>query len=266
MGKPVIVTADKIVKRKKKFKYTKIILLALLLLIVIIFSILALIYNGGKFVITLDPQFALQSGIVIYENKDDRDVKRKLYAEEINFMDNISIKWLPSDIDKDYEGSHNGENYIAYTFYIENDGTETVNYWYEVGIDDVIKNVDEAVRIMIYHNGKSTVYAKMNGDTKKEEDGTKAFYSDDIAVLEERKDFKVGDVDKFTVVVFLEGDDPDCVNAIIGGEIKMHMNIREEHKVQGEEDIENNNKKKEEREEKEKIEEENKGEANEKEG
>ena len=38
--------------------------------------------------------------------------------------------------------------------------------------------------------------------------------------------------DKFTVVIWLEGDDPDCVDSILGGEIKMHMEIREEHKEQ----------------------------------
>ena len=48
-------------------------------------------------------------------------------------------------------------------------------------------------------------------------------------MLKERKDFKPGDTDKFTIVVWLEGDDPDCVNALLGGEIKMHMDIKEEH-------------------------------------
>lgn len=229
MVKPVVVTADKLVRRKKAMKITKIVFLCVILLLAIVFFILAVIYNGGRFVITLDPNFSLESGIVIYENLEDKDAKRKLYAEEINFMDNISIKWLPNDIDTAYEGSHNGQNYIAYTFYIENQGKEVVNYWYEVEIDDVIKNVDEAVRIMIYRNGVKTVYAKINADTLKEEEGTKAFYSDTIAVLEPRKNFEPGNVDKFTVVVWLEGDDPDCVNAIIGGEIKMHMDITEEH-------------------------------------
>ena len=50
-----------------------------------------------------------------------------------------------------------------------------------------------------------------------------------MVVLKSRNDFKVGDVDKFTIVIYLEGDDPDCLNDIIGGEIKMHMEIREEH-------------------------------------
>ena len=34
-------------------------------------------------------------------------------------------------------------------------------------IDDVIKNVDEAVRIMVFRNGVKTVYAKINADIKK---------------------------------------------------------------------------------------------------
>lgn len=229
MVKPVVVTADKLVRRKNAMKITKIVFLCVILLLAIVFFILAVIYNGGRFVITLDPNFSLESGIVIYESLEDKDAKRKLYADEINFMDNISIKWLPNDIDTAYEGSHNGQNYIAYTFYIENQGKQTVNYWYEIEIDDVIKNVDEAVRIMIYRNGVKTVYAKINADTLKEEEGTKAFYSDNIAVLESRRNFEPGNVDRFTVVVWLEGDDPDCVNAIIGGEIKMHMDITEEH-------------------------------------
>ena len=37
------------------------------------------------------------------------------------------------------------------------------------------------------------------------------------------------DVDKYTIVVYLEGEDPECVDAIIGGEIKLNMEIREEH-------------------------------------
>ena len=85
---------------------------------------------------------------------------------------------------------------------------------------------------MVFLNGNKTVYAKINSYTKEPEDGTKVFYSKDEAVLEQRKDFKPGDIDKFTVVIWLEGDDPDCVDAILGGEIKMHMEMREEHKEQ----------------------------------
>ena len=38
-----------------------------------------------------------------------------------------------------------------------------------------------------------------------------------------------GYIDKYTIVIWLEGDDPECVDGLIGGEIKMHMNLTEEH-------------------------------------
>jgi len=235
MAREVIVTANKINKRKNFKKYLKIVMLSCFLLLVITFLILSIIYNGGKFTVTLDPNFALKTGIVIYENKEYKETKGRLYAQDMDFMDNISINWLPKDIDKEKDGSHNGQNYIAYTFYIENEGNEVQNYWYSVVIDDVIKNVDEAVRIMIFRNDEKAVYAKKNSYTKKAEEGTTEFYSDEYAVLEGRKDFKPGEIDKMTIVIWLEGDDPDCVDALIGGEIKLHMEIREEHIEQNKE-------------------------------
>ena len=235
MAKDVLVTAHKINRRKKQRKIARIVSLVLLFLLTATFIILSLVYKGGRFIITLDPNSELETSLVLYEEKDYKEGKRRLYAEEMPFMDNISIKWLPDNIDDEKEGSHNGDNYIAYTFYLENEGKDTVNYWYRLTVEDVVKNVDEAIRIMIFRDGNPTVYAKVNSVTKKPEEDTTPFYesrisnTESIAVLEERKEFTPGDIDKFTIVVWLEGDDPDCVNAIIGGEIKMHMNIREEH-------------------------------------
>lgn len=227
--KDVVVTADKVRRRKILLKNAKIFILALSIFLVMLFIVLGLVYNGGRFTVTLDPNLALKSGLIIYEDKIEKRSQRKLYAEEVDFMDNISIKWLPKNINNEKDGAHNGQNYIAYTFYVENTGEEVINYWYEIDIDDVVKNVDEAIRVMIYLNGEKSVYAKVNADTKKNEEGTKIFYSKDIAVLEPRKNMDPGKIDKFTIVIWLEGDDPDCLNNLIGGEIKMHMDITEEH-------------------------------------
>lgn len=225
----VVVTGEKIRKRKKRLKITKIVILVLLFILISLFLILELIYKGGKFTVTLDPNFSLKSKIVIYESLEEKRSQRKLYASELEFMDNISIDWLPANINEEKEGSHNGDNYIAYTFYIENQGEDTIDYWYQVVIDDVIKNVDDAVRIMIYHNDNKTVYAKINEGLNQPEEDTTPFYSDKYAVLENRASFKPNDIDKFTIVIWLEGDDPECLDNIIGGEIKMHMEIIEEH-------------------------------------
>lgn len=227
------VTANKLKKRKNRVKKAKILLLILLVLFTTSYIILGIIYNGGRFTVTLDPNFSIESGITLYESLNNKSKTNKLYAQNISFMDNISINWLPETIDTESDGgAHNGDNYIAYTFYIVNEGEEILDYWQEIYIDDVIKRVDEAIRIIVYQNGERTVYAKKNNLTKSNEPNTEPFYSDTLPVLRERKDFKPGDTDKYTIVIFIEGDDPDCVNELLGGEIKMHMDIREEHKEQ----------------------------------
>ena len=223
------VTASQLKKRKKRAKIAKITLLVLAAILTITYLVLSIIYKGGRFTITLDPNFSNESGIVMYDQKDKRNITNRLYAKDIDYMDNISVKWINPNIDNEKDGSHNGQNYIAHTFYLENDGKQTMNYWIECVIDDATRSVDEAIRIMVYLNGKQTIYAKKNSLTNKEEKGTTKFYSDDLAILRQRKTFKPKDIDKYTIVIYLEGDDPDCVDKLIGGEIKMHMNIREEH-------------------------------------
>ena len=221
--------SDKIRERNRKIRYVKLTLLVMTLFLIIIYFLLKVVYATGNFTVSLDPNFAKKQGLIMYERKDEKEDKRILEATKLEFMDNISIKWLPENIDNEAEGSHNGQNYLAYTFYLENKGSETINYWYELPIDDVIKNVDEAIRIMVYRNGERTVYAKPNATTGEVEPGTEKFYSASEVAVEGRKDFKPGDVDKFTIVIFLEGDDPECKDNLIGGEMKMHMEITEEH-------------------------------------
>jgi len=225
----VEVKAQKIYKRELIKKIIKIALLLLLIIISIIYLVLYVAYQSGRFTVTLDKNLSNQKNVYLSEVGNVKDKTRHLAAETINYMDNISIKWLPEDIDTESDGSHNGDNYIAYTFYVVNGGNETVHYWMEMDVDDTIKRVDEAIRIMIYRNGEPVVYAKKNEKTGDAEPDTKMFVSDNIAVLEQRKNFKPKSKDRYTVVVWIEGDDPECKNDLLGGEIKMHIDITEEH-------------------------------------
>ena len=106
-----------------------------------------------------------------------------------------------------------------------------MNYWYKIVMDDVILNADEALRIMIYVNDQKTVYAKGNSIDGKAEPGTVKFREDEdgTIILEQRKDMQAGDLDKITVVVWIEGDDPECTNALIGGHARLRMKLIEEH-------------------------------------
>ena len=231
MAKEVIVTADKISKWQKFGNIIKISLIILLIFLIIIYLVLKVTYHGGSFVVNLKPNESIDSGLAMYESLYDRVGKRTLKADNLQFMDNISIKWLPSNINDAGEGSHNGDNYIAYTFYIENQGKDVLNYWYKMVIDDIVKNVDEAARIMIFINGESTVYAKGSSRDGTPEKDTEKFRDDKdgTIILKQRANLYPGEIDKITVVVWIEGDDPECIDALIGGELKMHMDITEEH-------------------------------------
>ena len=187
MGNNVEIKASKVYKRKLFVKITKVAFLLLLILVSVIYLFLYIIYAGGRFTVTLDKNMSNRKSVFLSEDGKLENKVRNLSADTIEYMDNISIKWLPKDIDTEATGSHNGDNYIAYTFYIVNAGDETVHYWYEVNIDDTIKNVDEAIRIMIYRNGEKTVYAKKSKVTKEAEPDTKEFVSEKIAVLEQGK-------------------------------------------------------------------------------
>lgn len=226
----VVYTADQIKKRKKRIKRAKIIVGIVFLFLMLFFVILSLVYNGGAFTVTLDPNFHTKTGIAIYTDELEHEHVRKLYARELKFMDNISIEWLPKNYKEFKGGDHNGDNYIGYTFYVDNQGSKIQRYWYSVYIDDVIKNVDEAIRIMIIRNDEVKVYAKENPLTHEAEKDTIKFYKNEMPVLESRDNFKPGDIDKITIFIWLEGSDPECIDNILGGEIKIHMEITEEHK------------------------------------
>ncbi len=236
----VVLTADKLKKRKKRERVVMITLLALLLLLVIAYFVLRIVYGTGSFVISMDKNTYLNSNLVMYESLNDRSSVIKLATSKLEFMDNISIKWLPDNINREAEGAHNGDNYIAHSFYLENQGEETINYWYSVTIDDMIKEVDDAVRIMIYINDDRFIFAKKSPITGEEEpiyyhtqdsELTIPFVDDEdgTIVRASRKGMNPGERDKVTVVIWLEGDDPECVNNILEGEMKMHMDIWEEH-------------------------------------
>jgi len=233
MAKEVIVTADKVRSRKTFVKIVKRSLLILLLLLIVLYIILQIIYNEGRFTVTLDSNKTLESGLAIFDSLNNSQGKRKLEADPINFMDNISYKSIPANVDEEAVGSHNGKNYIAYTFFVENQGNEILDYTYEVIVDDVVKHVDEAIRIRIYRNGEYTTYAKRNHLDNEPEKDTEPFASikesPETIIFETVDGLKPNDLDRITVVVWIEGDDPDCTDPLIGGEMKMHMVITEKH-------------------------------------
>ncbi|MDD6326605.1 MAG: hypothetical protein PUA72_13650 [Lachnospiraceae bacterium] len=198
-------------------------LLGLLLAVAVLFIAAFAQEKMGNFTINLNRLELYRKGISIADNGDFDGATARLVANTVQDATNISIDDIPADVDS-IDGGHNGKNYMAYTYYVRNAGKEDLGYIASITLDSCAKGAEKAVRIAVYQNGERIVYAAP-ADDGGTEDGCENFLSDKLVCQYENKDFLVGNVDRYTIVIWMEGDDPDCVDAIIGGSVQFSMSI-----------------------------------------
>lgn len=198
-------------------------LLGLLLVVCVLFIVAFMQEKMGNFTINLNRLELYRKGISIADTGTFEDATARLTADAVVDATNISIEDIPEDVDE-LEGSHNGKNYMAYTYYIRNAGKEDLGYVARVTLDSCAKGAEKAVRIAVWRNGKRVVYAAPAADGLPEKD-CENFESDDTVCSYREDNFLVGNVDKYTIVIWMEGDDPECVDSIIGGSVQFSMRI-----------------------------------------
>ena len=220
------VKAEKIYKRKFFSRIVKMSLLVLLLFFSILYLILYVVNSNGYFTIKLDKNLKAERHILLSSDSEFSAETVEIKVKGLEYMDNITESWIPIDEVIQKEGDNSADNYIAYTFFIKNDGENKVDYKNKIVIESVIKNVDDAVRVAVFTNGEKKVYAKKAKDGK-EEPNTIAFLSNHLIMEQERNGLEPGQIDRYTILVWLEGKDPECIDDIIGGEMKMSMVITE---------------------------------------
>ena len=200
------------------------ILFTLLMIVVSLFIVSALLQNKGTFTITTARADMIKYGLVLSDEPEFKRPRQELLSAPVVNMWNITQTDLPSGID-DIDGTHNGDNYLAYTFYVKNIGEAALTYKPNLDLNQKFKDVDDAMRIMVYFNGSPTVYAKQKNDGSGPEPDTEPFSAATRLLSLSQRPIDVGQVDKYTVVVWLEGEDPECVNDILGGFVKMTMSF-----------------------------------------
>ena len=208
-------------KRRKK-RYA-IILASMLAILLIMYIISMLTTQWGDLVVSIGDVYDGKT-IMLSESASFDDAAVKLNGGSVKDITNITKAWLPNGLNDEKDGSHNGEDYLAYTFYLKNTGTKDLKYNTTMTLTGQSKSADEAVRIQIYKNGKDNVYAKgaYKDRTLSETDATKWVDTDDI-LKDKNAELKAGATDKFTIVMWVEGNDPECVDAIRGGTIRSRM-------------------------------------------
>ncbi len=218
-------TGKQIMRMQMAIRVTAVVVLALFLIVLLMYLFSLFSTQGGRFTVSSSDA---DRGLILSEVKDFSEYTAMLHAQPYEDMDNITYSWMPTDLHEHEGGSHNGKNFLAYTFYVKNTGKEDIDYRAYIMIEHLKLNVDDAVRVQIYKNSESTIYAKRAKDGNPEVDPdpvleTTPFVSGVTICDFDREGFVVNEIDKYTVVVWLEGEDPECVNDILGGELKMSM-------------------------------------------
>ncbi len=212
-----------IVGLKKRRLFLRIALGATVAVLLILFLVSMLVSKWGDLVIEIDRPLQ-DKGIVLSTDPEFKTKSVALSAKQVQNVTNITYNWLPTDLDTAKDGEHNGKNYVAYTFYCRNEGSEELNYKAVLDITGVAKSADEACRVMVYKNGESNIFAKAKRDNRDEaEKGTIKFLDDKTVMSTKTENFKPDAVDKYTVVIWIEGDDAECVDEIRDGWVRMRM-------------------------------------------
>ncbi len=200
-------------------------LLVMLITVTAIIYIIAVLYERtGSFTVRIDKYEMTKYGLSLSESRDMMRPTSNLNAKVSEKMTNIAGETIDANVDM-IDGPHNGREYIAYTFYAQNTGEVEVSYDYQINMSGVTNGLDEAIRLRLYVDGKPTTYAKTKSDGTGPEPGTESFYSARVITRGRIESFAPGEVTKYTVVIWIEGNDPDCIDWLIGGKMKIDMDL-----------------------------------------
>ncbi|MBR1693423.1 MAG: hypothetical protein IJ711_11715 [Lachnospiraceae bacterium] len=232
--------------------------------------IMAAFYTqSGEFVVSLNRKLA-DDGFLISETPDFSERLITLHGTAVVGANNISIYDIAPNV-MDVDGDHNGLNYVAYTWYVKNAGSEAKDYHFNMQLKNFTQGMEKASWIMFFREGEQTIYAMARDDGTPERqfsDGqfpfmeyaseemkekvtqltnadrgyltpekmdelglqsaegiyqleTVPFESMDSICTGIRPQLEPGGVDKYTAVIWVEGEDPECVDDIIGGTIEL---------------------------------------------
>ena len=219
--------------RLKIRRYSTLILLITFLLSLVFIGLTVYGTKSGNFVINITEESQVK--LALSTTPDFYEPSAYLYAKGLPEMHLCTFNWLP-DTNSFKDGSDNDNyrrRYIAYTFYLKNYSDTAVDVVAAIDIIDVTKKVDSAVRVMVItDNQTANIYAKAQEEGENigmpETCGgynTIPFVSEKVVMSQEYINFNSGAVIKFTVVIWLEGEDAQGVDFLKGGRLKMVMNF-----------------------------------------
>lgn len=228
--------------RSKSFK--RIMAVALLITSILIVLIMLLGNQSGNFVVKVESGDASKS-IAITDDYEDRVYTNKLVANGIEGMTNTTPRWFLDgdtseeqniglkELTKDLGNVIDDSTAYIYTFLIVNTGSNAVSIKLEMTVSNVSNGVDEAVRVMSYNDDSEdiNIYQKpdvIDTEYKFYPATPQLFASENIVYDESVTVLPTTDPEnptfvKYSVIFWLEGQDPECTESIFNGTIKFSL-------------------------------------------
>lgn len=236
---------------------------ALAALMIVLFALSMVAQLRGHFTINMSSKM-FQEGFVLSETGDFANATTHLFCTPAENVPCVSLSHIPPNIDQ-IDGQHN-DAYFAYTFYIRNEGSSTVGYEWMVGLTSESQDLASALWVMVFEDGEMLFYAQPNknggvealpafGDDSRgfldmdlmhlcknmdeqfqmitQRPGFAyyravpyAFESDTTVCRGVQEEVEPREVHKYTIVIWLEGDDPDCTDDLVGGHAGLAFDFR----------------------------------------
>jgi hypothetical protein len=210
----------------------------------ILFLFAALANQKGNFSVTLSSEL-MDLDVELSTSEDFSAPKVRLLSDVLSEVNAYTIHDMPDNLDEG-SGSHNMDDVMVYTFWVKNSGTQSVDMsWYLV-LNASTKNVDKATWLMVYDEDGMLLYSEETDDGGREkiegftnqalyeqckepgqifqsvDDGIYEvsplpYQDNDIVTSADLPEFAPGEMRKYTVVIWVEGEDYDCDNSLVGG-------------------------------------------------
>src|SRR5690554_3180757 len=106
--------------------------------------------NAGNFVMAVDYD-SFRRGIILSTSRDFEITTSQLMTEPIEDAREMTYSWLKIEEILQAEGNYVDPDYdyVAYTFYIMNNGFETVDITYHMRMTDSSYGIEDAIRILV---------------------------------------------------------------------------------------------------------------------
>lgn len=188
----------------------------------------------GNFVVSAGNQGDIKLGLTL--DPEMADVSNRLTISGLDNQRDATYSYIPNDI---YQGigdknDYRRNNYIAYSFYLVNLGESAVDYTVSLNVVDVYHNPLDILRVMMIvgEDDVRNIYAKpeatQEGVDRLQQNTdytTIDFVSDSVLLHMQEYDLQPQQMVKYTIVLWLEGWDIECVDQALGGRAKLALDF-----------------------------------------